>query len=66
MSSSEKSASEPNDVRAVRNRQLNELLSTLEMTGRASSSSFSGSKGIRYDGDLASDIAVANLVVEDA
>ena len=36
------------------------------MTGRASSSSFSGSKGIRYDGDLASDIAVVNLVVEDA
>ena len=36
------------------------------MTGRASSSSFSGSKGIRYDADLASDIAVANLVVEDA
>ena len=36
------------------------------MTGRASSPSFSGSKGIRYDGDLASDIAVADLVVEDA
>ena len=56
----------PKRTHAVRNRQLNELLSTLGMTGRASSSSFSGSKGIRYDGDLASDIAVANLVVEDA
>ena len=56
----------PKRTHAVRNRQLNELLSTLGMTGRASSSSFSGSKGIRYDADLASDIAVANLVVEDA
>eukprot|EP00439_Symbiodinium_sp_Y106_P055637 s2913_g7.t1 len=62
----EKNTSEPNGARAVRNRQLNELLSALEMTGRASSSSFSGSRGIRHDGDLASDIAVANLVVEDA
>ena len=43
-SSSEKNTSEPNDARAVRNRQLNELLSALEMTGRASSSSFSGSR----------------------
>eukprot|EP00439_Symbiodinium_sp_Y106_P027625 s3495_g3.t1 len=63
---SEKNPSEPSDARAVRSRQLNELLSTLGMTGRASSSSFSGSKGVRYDADLASDIAVANLVVEDA
>eukprot|EP00439_Symbiodinium_sp_Y106_P053861 s1457_g7.t1 len=31
-----------------------------------SSSSFSGSKGVCYDGDLASDIAVASIVVEDA
>ena len=36
------------------------------MTGQTSSSSFSGSKGVCYDGGLASDIAVANLVVEDA
>ena len=63
---SSSSSPEPNDARAVRDRQLNELLGTLGMTGRMSSSSFSGSKGVCYDGDLASDIAVASIVVEDA
>ena len=65
-SSPEQNASALSDARAVRDRQLNELLGTLGMTGQTSSSSFCGSKGVCYDGDLASDIAVANLVVEDA
>eukprot|EP00439_Symbiodinium_sp_Y106_P010288 s4268_g1.t1 len=65
-SSPEQNTSALSDARAVRDRQLNELLGTLGMTGQTSSSSFCGSKGVCYDGDLASDIAVANLVVEDA
>ena len=50
----------------VRDRQLNEMLRSLGITGRASSSSHSGSKEVGHDGDVASDIAVAKLVVEDA
>ena len=57
---------EPNDGRVVRDRQLNEVLRSLGITGRSSSSSHSGSKEVGHDGDVASDIAVAKLVVEDA
>ena len=56
---------EPNDGRAVRDRQLNEMLRSLGITGRSSSSSYSGSKEVDHDGDVASDNAVAKLVVED-
>ena len=45
---------------------IDNSMSYLVHWGQTSSSSFSGPKGVCYDGDLASDIAVANLVVEDA
>ena len=64
--SPDKGIMEPNDGRVVRDRQLNEMLRSLGITGRASSSSHSGSKEVGHDGDVASDIAVAKLVVEDA
>eukprot|EP00439_Symbiodinium_sp_Y106_P042331 s2065_g5.t1 len=64
--SPDKSIMEPNDGRVVRDRQLNEVLRSLGITGRSSSSSHSGSKEVGHDGDVASDIAVAELVVEDA
>ena len=64
--SPDKNIAEPNGGRAVRDRQLNEMLRSLGITGRSSSSSYSGSKEVDHDGDVESDIAVAKLVVEDA
>ena len=61
-SSPEKDITTSNDARAVRDRQLRELITMLGMTGRSSSSSSSAAKGVSYDGNLASDFAVAHVI----
>ena len=61
-SSPEKDITTSNDARAVRDRQLRELITTLGVTGRSSSSSSSAAKGVSYDGNLASDFAVAHVI----
>ena len=53
------------NAKAVRDKQPPELLQSLGMTTSSSSSS-SGSKNIRHDGDLSSDRAIAQLVAADA
>ena len=61
-SSPEKSITTSEDARAVRDRQLRDLLSTLGMRGRLTSSSSSATKGVRYDGNPSSESAVAHVV----
>ena len=61
-SSPEKDISASNDARAVRDRRLRDLLTSLGTTGRSSSSSTSATKGVSYDGNRASGFAVANVV----
>ena len=61
-SSPEKDTTTSNDARAVRDRQLRELLMSVGMTGRSSSSSTSATKGVSYDGNRASGFALANVV----
>ena len=54
-SSPEKSVTTSEDARAVRDRQLRDLLSTLGMKGRLTSSSSSATKGVSYDGNPSSE-----------
>ena len=61
-SSPEKDITTSNDARAVRDRQLRELLTSVGMTGRSSSSSTSAAKGVSYDGNRASGFTVAHVV----
>ena len=61
-SSPEKSVTASEDARAVRDRQLRDLLSTLGMKGRLTSSSSSATKGVSYDGHPSSESAVAHVV----
>ena len=61
-SSPDKSITTSEDARAVRDRQLRDLLTTLGMKGRLTSSSSSATKGVSYDGNLSSDSAVAHVV----
>ena len=51
------------DARAVRDRQLRDLLTTLGIKERLTSSSSSATKGVSYDGNPSSGFAVAHVVV---
>ena len=61
-SSPDKSITTSEDARAVRDRQLRDLLAPLGTKGRFTSSSCSAVKGVSYDGNLSSDSAVAHVV----
>ena len=61
-SSPEKSITTTEDARAVRDRQLRDLLTTLGVKERLTSSSSSATKGVSYDGNPSSEFAVAHVV----
>ena len=61
-SSPEKSITKSEDARAVRDRQLRDLLTTLGIKERLTSSSSSATKGVSYDGNPSSGFAVAHVV----
>ena len=62
-SSPEKSITTSEDARAVRDRQLRDLLTTLGIKEILTSSSSSATKGVSYDGNPSSGFAVAHVVV---